>query len=155
MTTGTIMQEIRQFLTAGNKGVFDISSDGLSVRAQFSNIDSMSSSLAQLTIGFDSAIPNENLRERCDALSAQLTYLLEPVVVVECDADLATVQMRSNPPQTEDETRRYYELTATTSTLNLCRYQKQPGESRVQIDSVLTNEVVVRLINDLLLAARA
>jgi hypothetical protein len=75
--------------------------------------------------------------------------LLEPIAPIETDAQGCTVQMRSNPPQKDDNAWRYYELLIRRGgSIALCRYEKQPTQPRVRIPAVLTHEVVGRLVDD-------
>ena len=147
--TAIIEKQLRDFLDAGIPGMFEIQSDDLLVRCEFTGVDTMACSIRELTVGRESAYAAEKLRETCDALSTKLTYLLEPLQIIECDAELSTIQMRSNPPHADEQSRRYYELTATPKCLSLHRFEKQTGQPRVQIESVLTKEVAARLVGDL------
>jgi len=89
------------------------------------------------------------LKAVSDALAARLTYLLEAISPVEVDEDHCVVQMRSNPPQRDDDGMSYYELLVTRGgQLSLCRYAKQPGGRRRQIPAQFTREVVARLAAD-------
>jgi hypothetical protein len=82
-------------------------------------------------------------------LAARVNYLLEPIAPIETDATGCTVQMRSNPPQKDDNGYRYYELVLRRGgSAALCRYEKQPGQPRTRVPAVLTHEVVGRLIDD-------
>jgi hypothetical protein len=82
-------------------------------------------------------------------LAKRVNYLLEPIAPIELDAHGCTVQMRSNPPQKDDNGRRYYELLIRRGgSIALCRYEKQPGQPRMRVAAVLTHEVIGRLIND-------
>ena len=82
-------------------------------------------------------------------LAARVNYLLEPIAPIETDAQGCTVQMRSNPPQKDDNLWRYYELLLRRGgSAALCRYEKQPGQPRVRVPAVLTHEVVGRLVDD-------
>ena len=146
----TIIQEkLRGFLSAETVGLFEASSNDASIRCDFSSIDSMACAVQRLAVDFSSSQSAERLRDKCTELSAKLTYLLEPLQIIECDEELSTVQMRSNPPQADQQARRYYELTATPSRLALCRFEKRPGHGREQINCVFTHEVVMRLVKDL------
>ena len=146
----TIIQEkLRGFLSAAKVGVFEASSSDVAIRCDFSSIDSMACAVERLAVEFSSSRSAERLRDMCSELSTKLTYLLEPLQIIECDEELATVQMRSNPPQADQQARRYYELTATPSRLMLCRFEKRPGHTRGPIDCVFTHEVVMRLVKDL------
>lgn len=83
------------------------------------------------------------------ALATRVNYLLEPIAPIEIDADGCTVQMRSNPPQKDDNGWRYYELLLRRGgSAALCRYEKPPGQPRVRVPAVLTHEVLGRLVDD-------
>ena len=92
----------------------------------------------------------DQLRALTDALAQRLTYLLEPVRIMEVDTQLPAVQMRSDPPEVEDHERRYYELTAHRSGIQVRRYRKTSGEPRQVIPAQVTREVLARLISDML-----
>jgi hypothetical protein len=82
-------------------------------------------------------------------LAKRVNYLLEPIAPIELDAQGCSVQMRSNPPQKDDNGRRYYELLIRRGgSIALCRYEKQPGQPRVRVPAVLTHEVIGRLVDD-------
>lgn len=82
-------------------------------------------------------------------LCRRVNYLLEPIAPIETDAQGCSVQMRSNPPQRDDNNRRYYELHLSRGgRVELCRYEKQPGQPRTRIPAVLTHEVACRLVDD-------
>ncbi len=90
------------------------------------------------------------LAQLATQLAGRLTYLLEPVCLIEADADLGAVQIRSNPPQRDTAGTAYYELLGSTAgAWELRRYQKTPSAPRQQVAAVLTHEVVVRLVDDL------
>ena len=96
----------------------------------------------------------EQLKELAGQLSARLTYLLEPISPIEIDADGCLVQMRSNPPQKEEDRR------ATTScwfrataSLSLCRYARERGSTRAVVAAQVTREVLLRLVGDFSAAA--
>ena len=144
-----IDKQLREFLAAGTAGVFEASSSDVAVECEFSSIDSMACAINTLSVCFPAARSPDQLRKTCDALSVKLSYLLEPLDIIECDAELSSIQMRSNPPQVDERTRRYYELTATPNRLALCRFEKPLGQSRMPIESVFTHEVAMRLIEDL------
>ena len=82
-------------------------------------------------------------------LAKRVNYLLEPIAPIELDAQGCSVQMRSNPPQKDDNGRRYYELLLRRGgSIALCRFEKLPGQPRTRVPAVLTHEVVGRLIDD-------
>jgi hypothetical protein len=83
------------------------------------------------------------------SLAARVNYLLEPIAPIEIDADGCTVQMRSNPPQKDDNGWRYYELLLRRGgAVMLCRYEKPPGQPRIRVPAALTHEVLGRLVED-------
>ncbi len=87
------------------------------------------------------------------ALCGRVNYLLEPVSPIETDADGCSVQMRSSPPQKDDNGRRYYELLMQRGGLvSLHRYEKLPGSPRVRVAAHLTHEAAGRLADDFNLA---
>ena len=91
----------------------------------------------------------ERLKEVSDALSRRLTYLLEPISPIEVDADQCVVQLRSNPPQKDENGATYYELlVAAGGRLSLRRYTKTPGNARQPILAQVTREVFLRLVAD-------
>lgn len=82
-------------------------------------------------------------------LAARVNYLLEPIAPIETDAQGCSVQMRSNPPQKDDNCWRYYELLLRRGgSAGLARYEKQPGQPRTRVPAALTHEVVGRLVDD-------
>ena len=92
----------------------------------------------------------DTLQQLSDGLCAELQYLLEPVSPIEIDRDSVTIQMRSNPPTTdENRGRSYYELVARQEGLYLTRFFKKPGEPRERIAMTFTREVLGRLAKDL------
>ena len=89
------------------------------------------------------------MRKVAEALSARLTYLLEPIQPIEVDPDHCVVQMRSNPPQRNENRTSYYELlVARGGQLSLCRYEKDTSSIRQCVPAQVTLEVFWRLLGD-------
>jgi hypothetical protein len=83
------------------------------------------------------------------ALAAKLTYLMEPISPIEIDAHGCLVQLRSNPPQRDDDGRSYYELLVRRGgEITLARYRKENGDARRPIATTVTREVLLRLVGD-------
>jgi hypothetical protein len=83
------------------------------------------------------------------ALSGRLTYLMEPIAPIELDAEECVVQLRSNPPQRDDDGRSYFELIVRRGgEIALARYRKENGNARQQIPATVTREVLLRLVGD-------
>lgn len=84
------------------------------------------------------------------ALAGRLTYLMEPIAPIEIDAAACVVQLRSSPPQRDDDGRSYYELTVRRGgEIALARFRKENGGARQQIAANVTREVLLRLVDDM------
>jgi hypothetical protein len=84
-----------------------------------------------------------------NALAARLTYLMEPISPIEVDAGHCVVQLRSNPPQRDDDGRSYYELLVRSGgEISLARFRKENGGPRQAIIATVTREVLLRLVGD-------
>ena len=95
------------------------------------------------------AIDLSRIQAASQALCSRVNYLLEPISPIETDAQGCTVQMRSNPPQKDDNGCRYYELLLRQGgSVALHRYEKQPAQPRTRVPAVLTHEVIGRLVDD-------
>lgn len=90
----------------------------------------------------------EQLKQLGERLAGKLTYLLEPLRPIELDLDGFLLQMRSNPPQKDEDGSQYYEILARREGLRLCRFQKERGQPRREIPAHLTREVLARLGED-------
>jgi hypothetical protein len=113
--------------------------DSLAVRLQ---------KLCLATTELANASPAE-LERISAALAGRLTYLMEPIRPIELDADACLVQMRSSPPQRDDDGRNYFELIVRRGgELFLARYRKEPGQPRERVAANVTREVLLRLVAD-------
>jgi hypothetical protein len=90
----------------------------------------------------------DQLDQVATKLSKRLSYLLESISPVEKDKDGCVVQMRSNPPQKDDDGTSYYELVVRRGELSLCRFSKASGQARRVIPAHVTREVLCRLATD-------
>jgi len=99
--------------------------------------------------------PLAQMKKIAEKLAGRLTYLLEPIRTIETDADTCTIQMRSMPPrQAGDGSRTYYELQVSAGgKLSLCRYAKQPDQTRRTVPVQITREVFRQLTTDFVEAA--
>lgn len=117
-----------------------------SLGCAFLNFAVHSDALADATI--------DAIREVGKRLAAKLTYLLEPIAPIESDAERCVVQMRSNPPQRDEQRTSYYELLVRRGgELSLRRWTQQPGDSRQPLPAHVTREVFLRLVADFSAAA--
>jgi hypothetical protein len=65
---------------------------------------------------------------------------------------MCIVQMRSSPPNQGDQGTFYYELVVRRGAIDLCRYQKTPGDVRQTVPATVTREVLQRLAEDFVAA---
>ncbi len=93
---------------------------------------------------------SDKLERMSKQLSSRLTYLMEPIRPIEIDADACVAQLRSSPPQRDDDDgRSYYELTVRRGgEIGLVRFRKESGTPREQIAAHVTREVLLRLADD-------
>jgi hypothetical protein len=130
---------------------FDCVEAGRTLRCSFDRCEALAVTVAELSLETPKLATAEvaALKRVSADLAQRVNYLLEPISPVEADAAGCSVQMRSNPPQCDDDGRRYYELFVRRGgSISLCRYEKQPGQPRTRVPATLTHEVVGRLAGD-------
>jgi hypothetical protein len=90
-----------------------------------------------------------------ERLAARITYLLEPLKVLEIDAGGGEVQIRSQAPTARAETRGYYEIRLfKNGTLRLERFVfDEASRQRKPTAAQFTREVLERLADDIASAA--
>lgn len=148
----TIALEINAVVVAGGRKFSAPADNGSGVLvADMAEADTLSVSLESLEFKSD-RLANSDTRELsriADQLSKKLTYLLEPLRVIEIDGDAGAVQMRSHPPYERSQQTRYYEvLVQRGGSISLIRYERLPGEPRKAIRAIVTTEVFYRLADD-------
>ena len=125
---------------------------GQRLTCELESLETLACSLCRLSIS-TSALADasvEKLREIGESLAKQLTYLLEAIQTIEVDADRCVVQLRSNPPHKAEDQTSYYELLVRRGgEVSLCRFAKEPGQTRREIPAQTTREVLLRLASDL------
>ena len=94
----------------------------------------------------------DQLKDIANTLSKRLSYLLESISPIEVDNEACVVQMRSNPPQKDDDGTRYYELVVARGELTLCRFSRASGQVRTIVAANVTREVFERLAEDFVAA---
>ena len=74
---------------------------------------------------------------------------MEPIARSRSTPQACIVQLRSNPPQRDDDGRSYYELLVRRGgEIALARYRKENGNARQPIPATVTREVLLRLVGD-------
>lgn len=159
MRTMALVQDINQELqriagiVGGGTLAVDVPTGRLT--AEIAAVDAIGCSTSLVTFSTPklAGATVQDLKKLSDELSRRLSYLMEPISLIEADAELATVQMRSNPPQRDDDGTRYFELLVHRGgDLSLVRYQKLPGQPRQATPAHFTREVFSRLAGDLVAA---
>jgi hypothetical protein len=90
------------------------------------------------------------LKRISESLAARLTYLLEPISPIEIDTTGCVVQLRSSPPQCDDDGLAYYELLVRRGgEITLARFRKDSGAERQRIPATITREALLRLAADM------
>ena len=115
-----------------------------SVGLAFSSLEFTTSSRAEWT--------SEALNEWGNRLSSRITYLMEPLKVLEIDAGGGEVQLRSQSPTARDSARGYYEMRLFRQ--GILRMQRftfdEAARQRRASSCQLTREVIERLADDII-----
>ena len=74
---------------------------------------------------------------------------MEPISPIEIDREGAVVQLRSQPPQQDDDGATYFELLVRRDGLTLERYQKAVGAVRQKVPAQVTRVILGRLADDM------
>lgn len=136
----------------------DVTEGRQRLTAELAAVDSLAVGFTSFTLATDAlvAATPDALARLGEKLSARLTYLLEPISPIEIDREGCVLQMRSSPPQRDDDQTTYYELTLRRGgSLSLSRFSKAPGDVRQQIPATVTREVFLRLVADFAAVAPA
>lgn len=138
-------------LGIGGVATIDVAAGPRDVRCDIIERNALAVSLSRLSLT-TSELANADvgrLERLGKALAARLTYLMEPISPIEHDAAACVVQLRSNPPQRDDDGRSYYELVVRRGgEIALARYRKEHGGTRQSIAATVTREVLLRLVGD-------
>jgi hypothetical protein len=94
----------------------------------------------------------EALKAWGDRIAARVTYLMEPLVVLEQDALAGDVEIRSHAPTSRGDRRAYYEIRiGAAGTLRFARVAfDESTRRRSAVDCMMTREVLERLIDDII-----
>src|SRR5436190_22044805 len=150
-----IERELKRIQAVSGRGLLQVDCHTGRVEADLLAVDAIGCSFQTLGLSTskltDASL--DELKAISDTLTAKLTYLLEPIGLVEADADRCSIQLRSNPPQKGEDETSYYELMVRRGgDITLSRYSKQPGQLRHIIPAQVTREVLGRLADDFIAA---
>jgi hypothetical protein len=143
----------RELLNLGNGGpaVVAVSDSPRQLSCDVVERNSLAVSFNKLQLATDelASADASELERIGKTLAGRLTYLMEPIAPIEIDAAACVVQLRSSPPQRDDDGRSYYELIVRRGgEIGLTRYHKENGNVRQQIAATVTREVLLRLVGD-------
>ncbi len=99
----------------------------------------------------DPLLSSSDLRAWGDRLSARLTYLMEPLVVLEVDDQAGSAALRSQTPTTRGEVRSFYEVRlGRDRSLRMQRISFDTATRQRRVTPCqLTGEMLARLSDDL------
>jgi hypothetical protein len=108
---------------------------GMIVSLVLQDYDKYSVALRYIDVSLEGSTLNEAetenyLNQRTEQLIQRLTYMEEPLALVELDADAGLAQVRSKPPQHDDEAVIYWEAQIRLKPqpgIRLARYRWTPG----------------------------
>jgi hypothetical protein len=150
-----IERELKRIQAVSGRGLLQVDCEAGRIEADLVAVDAIGCSFQTLglstpklaTAGLD------ELKAISETLTGKLTYLLEPIGLVEADADRCSIQLRSNPPKKGEDETSYYELMVRRGgDITLSRYSKKTGQLRQIIPANVTREVLGRLADDFIAA---
>lgn len=145
-----LLDELQQAAGQGSQS-FSITAGPRTILCHALQCDLLAATIDELTLETAelSSASVVQLQAASQSLAQRVNYLLEPISPIETDSQGCSVQMRSNPPQRDDNASRYYELLLRRGgSIALCRFEKQPGQPRIRVPAALTHEVIGRLVDD-------
>ena len=150
-----IERELARIQAVTGRGLLQADVAGGRIEADLLAVDAIGCSFQ--TLGYSTSqladASLEDLKQISTELTAKLTYLLEPIGLVEADADRCSIQLRSNPPKKGEDETSYYELMVRRGgDITLSRYSKKTGQLRQIIPANVTREVLGRLADDFIAA---
>jgi hypothetical protein len=150
-----IERELHRIQAVTGRGLLQIDTGSGRLEADLLAVDAVGCALETLAYT-TTKLANaslDDLKRISQQLTGKLTYLLEPIGLVEADRDRAAIQLRSSPPKKGEDGTSYYELLIRRGgDVTLSRYQKKPGQIRQIVRANFTREVLVRLADDFVAA---
>ena len=146
-----INRELDRIQAVTGRGLLQVDTDAGRVEADLDATDAIGCSFQTLGLSTSklAGASLDQLKEISQKLTEKLTYLLEPIGLVEADADRCSIQLRSSPPQKGEDETSYYELMVRRGgDITLSRYSKKAGQLRQIVPAHVTREVLTRLADD-------
>ncbi len=152
MSLADDVQRALDRVQASGSGSLNLAVPPGSLRADLSAVDQVGCSFRELALDTDALQGADTRRlEQCAAsIASRLTYLLEPLRVLEIDDQARIVQLRSVPPSRQGNLHSYYEVQVREGgSIVLRRFEAVRGRPRRHVDAHVTREVFTRLAHDL------
>lgn len=143
---------------AGSRAAATVSvsdGSGMQMQVEFTAVDSMSCSFAQIELFVPSMqqAAFDALKAWADSLAKRITYLLEQIGPLEYDPAAGQVLIRSAPPDKLPDGTQYYEIVLSSQSggnFRLRRFRSTKGQAgRDPVDITVTHEVLLKLADDL------
>jgi hypothetical protein len=150
-----IDRELKRIQAVSGRGLLQVDGEAGRIEADLLAVDAIGCSFQTLGLSTSklAGATLDKLKTISQTLTEKLTYLLEPIGLVEADADRCSIQLRSNPPQKGEDETSYYELMVRRGgDITLSRYSKKSGQLRQIVPAHVTREVLGRLADDFMAA---
>jgi hypothetical protein len=148
-----LLQKLADWRPAGSRDTLrlDDPTAGWCLHLQVDAVDTLGCRLWELYLERTGpAISEPALKEQGQRIARQATGLLEPLSLIEVDADRNIAQLRSQAPAQFGNARLYYELLRQgNGSTRLSRYRTE-GSKREQTSFTLTHEALAKLVRDLM-----
>jgi len=150
----TLLQKLASWRPSGARQTLaeDDSANGWRVEVTADCVDTLACRLWEVALRRTvSPAASAPLREQGEAIAERVTGLLEPLRLIEVDAEQGVALLRSESPAQREHAVAYYEvLRHSDGTTRLCRYHaSQAGGKREQVAFTLTHEALAKLVGDL------
>jgi len=153
----TLLQNLAKWRPHSPRQVLDVAhpDSGTTVTLVADAVDELAGKWWEMRLTRTSPLPETtpalSLQERAERVAARVTGLLEPLRVIEVDAEQDVAQLRSHAPAVEGESLSYYEVTLHGhGGARVERYEGGREGKRRQVPFALTHDAVGKLVRDLI-----
>jgi hypothetical protein len=149
-----LLQKLARWRPDNKEPTLDVSdpASGWTVSLTADCVEQVGSRLQELTLSRTLPLAGVDLKTRADLVASQVTGLLEPLRLIEIDAERHIALLRSQDPSQRGEQLFYYELLLQADgRCALRRYQasQQIGTRRQAVSFDLTHDALGKLVDDL------
>ena len=146
------LDQLGHFTSPATTQQVTFSADNVEVCVQLAALDSLACEFEEITFHArqpSASVSHDELLATAARLVERLTYLYEPLAVIEADQAANVIQLRSVVPTQEETGQWYFELLVKRDIVSLRRYAGRSGHRTVEPAQV-TRQVLHRLISDIL-----